>query len=171
MVAARRIDVAYGQKKPSPAVARWHRKFLVAFRKTKSLNAAAKAIKKNRNTVYYSRQRYPEFDQAILEADESFTDELEACALERAINGWLEPVFYKGEQVGTVRKFSNALTIFMLKCRRRERYLVEHTEEQETTEQKAAEIRRALKEIELVGAPPRVEGYYTKKAKRKVDAT
>lgn len=66
-------------------------------------------------TAYRWRDEDPEFKAAWDEAVEQNIDDLEACAYRRAIEGWLEPVYFQGKAVGAVRKFSNALTIFMLK--------------------------------------------------------
>ena len=55
-------------------------------------------------------------------AREGAADTLEAEARRRAIEGVEEPVFHKGEQVGTLRKYSDVLLIFLLKGARPERY-------------------------------------------------
>lgn len=47
---------------------------------------------------------------------------LESEALRRAMHGDEEPVFYGGQQVGTVRKRSDALLMFLLRTRRPGRY-------------------------------------------------
>lgn len=47
---------------------------------------------------------------------------LEDVAVQRATEGWLEPVFYQGEECGTVRKFSDTLLIFTLKGNAPEKY-------------------------------------------------
>ena len=78
--------------------------------------------KVGRTTAYEHRLRYPEFAAAWDEVDESARDDLEASLFERARDGWLEPVFYKGEQVGTIRKFDNRLGEFFLTRLRREKY-------------------------------------------------
>ena len=48
-------------------------------------------------------------------AREEAADTLEAEARRRAIEGVEEPVFHKGQRVGTVRKYSDLLLIFLLK--------------------------------------------------------
>ena len=42
--------------------------------------------------------------------------------MRRALEGGEEPVFYQGKIVGSVRKYSDTLLMFMLKARRPERY-------------------------------------------------
>lgn len=56
------------------------------------------------------RERYKEFAEAVIEAQVYFRQAvLEKAALTRAVDGWLEPVFYQGDEVGYVRKFSDSL--------------------------------------------------------------
>ncbi len=50
------------------------------------------------------------------------TDRMEDEARRRAVDGVEESVFYQGEQVSTVRRYSDTLLIFMLKARRPETY-------------------------------------------------
>jgi hypothetical protein len=40
-------------------------------------------------------------------------------AVEVALNGWLEPVFYRGQQCGTIRRYSDRLLIMLLRAGRR----------------------------------------------------
>jgi hypothetical protein len=49
-------------------------------------------------------------------------DLLEAELHKRAFEGVERPVYYKGEQVGTWRFYSDALAMFLLKAHRPERY-------------------------------------------------
>src|SRR5262249_21583923 len=47
---------------------------------------------------------------------------LEAELRRRAVEGWLEPVYYRGKKVGDVRKFSDTCLIFALKGEKPEKY-------------------------------------------------
>ncbi len=82
-------------------------------------------------SVYHWRTHDEGFAQAWTEALERGIDALEDVALRRATEGREEPVFYKGEKCGSVRKPSDALLMFMLKARRPEIYkdraAVEHS--------------------------------------------
>lgn len=71
------------------------------------------------------------------EADEGFkakwdaalvlgTDALEDEAIRRAKVGTLKPVFYQGEECGTIREYSDTLMIVMLKSRRPEKFKERH---------------------------------------------
>ena len=94
------------------------KKFIDAIREHRSITKACEAVGKGRTTVYRWRKDNQEFQEEWDEAVETNVDDLEAGAMRRAIEGWLEPVYYKGEPKGVIRKFSNALTIFMLKKQR-----------------------------------------------------
>lgn len=83
---------------------------------------AAKRARTSRQTVYDHRNTDPEFAAAWDEAIEIAAGILEAEAHRRAVTGVLEPVFYKGEQAGTVRKYSDTLLIFLLKAHAPDRF-------------------------------------------------
>lgn len=64
------------------------------------------------------RRANPRAEAAFQEALELGTDAIEAELHRRAVAGILEPVFYKGRRVNTVRKKSDILLMFLLKARR-----------------------------------------------------
>lgn len=86
------------------------------------MSASAEAAGIGRNTVYDQRQRDPSFRRRMDEALESALDDLEASAFQKAKDGWVEPVFYKGEIVGAVKRFAPQLMQFFLERRRRDVY-------------------------------------------------
>lgn len=55
-------------------------------------------------------------------AEESVADMLEREAIRRAAEGVEEPVWHQGQMVGSVRKFSDTLLIFLLKGHRPEKF-------------------------------------------------
>ena len=59
-----------------------------------------------------------EWMQALSEA----CDVLEEEARRRAVFGTMEPVYFKGEAVGTIRRFSDVLLIFLMKAADRKRF-------------------------------------------------
>lgn len=75
-----------------------------------------------RRSVYEWRAADKEFNERCLEAVNRGADVLESEAVRRALDGWDEPIVYKGEITGTVRKFSDVLLIFLLKGNRPEKY-------------------------------------------------
>jgi hypothetical protein len=82
--------------------------------------AACRAAGVERATAY--RDRDPRFAAAWDEAAEDGTDLLELECRRRAVEGVDRPVFYKGQQVGTVKEYSDRLLIFLLKANRPEKY-------------------------------------------------
>lgn len=64
------------------------------------------------------RRNNPRAEQAFQEALDQGTDAIEAELHRRAVAGIMEPVFYKGRRVNTVRKKSDVLLMFLLKSRR-----------------------------------------------------
>ncbi len=65
-------------------------------------------------------QRYketdPEFRDAWSDALAGFRESLEQELYRRAVEGVLEPVFYKGVQIGTIRRFSDKLLEMLVKA-------------------------------------------------------
>lgn len=62
------------------------------------------------------------FAEAWVDALSQATDAMEYEARRRAMEGWDEPVWYMGEQVGSVRKYSDRLLEMMLKAHRPGRF-------------------------------------------------
>lgn len=87
-----------------------------------NVSRACAAISLTRARAYEWRAADRVFAQAWDEAVESGTDELEEEARRRAFSGVDEPVFYQGDECGTVRKYSDTLLIFLLKGRRPDKY-------------------------------------------------
>jgi hypothetical protein len=93
----------------------WGKAFLSALEITGSVTAAAKAADISRVTVYQHRKDYPDFAREWDEALDMAADTLEDEARRRATEGTEEPVFHQGKKVGTVRKRSDVLLMFLLK--------------------------------------------------------
>lgn len=108
----------------------WTPAFLASLAETGNVTAAARAASIDRTTAYHRRDLDPAFAAAMAEALEVATDDLEGEARRRAKDGVEKPVFQGGEQVGTVREYSDTLLIFLLKAHRpekyRERYDIKH---------------------------------------------
>ena len=75
-----------------------------------------------RTRLYRLRRTDPDFARAWDDAYDQGTDLWEAELQRRAIDGWDEPVFQGGRQVGAIRKYDVAALIFGLKARRPEVY-------------------------------------------------
>lgn len=107
---------------PEPIGEAWKARFLQLFLQHRSYSVAAKAIGQTRDRLELERENDPVFDKQWRSVEESITDDLEASALKRAIDGWQEPVYYKGKKVGYRTVFSPTLTLKMLACRRPKKY-------------------------------------------------
>lgn len=96
--------------------------FLAELRLTANVSRSASVIGINRRTAYDWRRQHPGFAVAWDEAIEHAVDELETEARRRAFTGVDEPVFYKGEECGVIRKYSDKLLELLLKAHRPDKY-------------------------------------------------
>ena len=81
------------------------------------VSVAARAAGRSRSTLYAARDADEEFAAAWRDAWEEGADTLEEEARRRAIDGVAEPIYHKGELVDHVRRYSDALLMFLLKKR------------------------------------------------------
>ena len=105
----------------------YRQKFLDLLRQHGNVTLAAEALGFERTTVYVHRAKNKtfaaEWDGAIAEA----ADRLEAEAWRRAVEGVDEPVFGrvakdKDGQIGTIRRYSDALMARLLSAHKPEKY-------------------------------------------------
>lgn len=121
-----------GQRKSAPEKGRprWWRAYLAALAQTGNRRKAAAAAKIHRSTPAKYLEDHPdlrpEWDAAVAEAMDAATDLLEEEARRRAVTGVLEPVFHGGKRVGTIRRYSDTLLIFLLNGARPEKYRHRH---------------------------------------------
>lgn len=101
-------------------------RFLARLRECGSITQAAREVGSCRATAYEHRERDPEFAAAWDEALAEAVDALEQEARRRAVEGWLEPVYYQGEEVGYVRRYSDRMLELLLKGHMPERYKDRH---------------------------------------------
>ena len=95
-------------------------RYILALAQTGTFKAAGEVAGISRATSYRWRQADPEFDKACEEMlNGPAADLLEDAARDRAIDGVDEPVFYKGECVGYVKRYSDMLLSKLLSGRRR----------------------------------------------------
>lgn len=84
-----------------------------------NVSKAAEVVAVNRKTFYEHRAKNKKFKEDWDKAVDRGIDRLEDEAKRRAFDGVDEPVFYQGEEVGSVRKYSDTLLIFLLKGHRK----------------------------------------------------
>ena len=94
-------------------------RFLRALMECGTVYRAAALAEVDRPTVYRTMRAEPDFKAAVEEArgigKEPYRDTLTEEVHRRAVDGITEPVFYRGEMVATVRKYSDTLLMFLLK--------------------------------------------------------
>jgi hypothetical protein len=92
--------------------------FLTALGGGNTVTFAAERVGVTRQVAYRVREQDPTFKAEWEQAVEQGTEALEQEAKRRALEGWDEPVYQGGAMVGTVRKHSDTLLIFLLKGRK-----------------------------------------------------
>lgn len=109
----------------------WQSKFLKRLAETGNVSESCRKAKISRKHAYETRENDPDFAEEWDEALGIATETLEYEARRRAEKGVLEPVFYLGKKIGTVRKYSDTLLIFLLKAHKPDTYRdnsrIEHT--------------------------------------------
>lgn len=104
--------------------------FFAALADTANVTRACKAVDIARQTAYDRREADAGFAARWEKALQLGVEGLEDEATRRAFEGTDKPVFYEGRPCGTIREYSDTLTIFLLKAHKpekyRERYDVEH---------------------------------------------
>jgi hypothetical protein len=81
---------------------------------------ACEAVAVSKQTVYRWRAEDAEFAADWDRAVDLATEDLEKEVRRRAFHGVDEPVFYKGEVCGQIRKYSDSLLMFAIKARKPE---------------------------------------------------
>jgi len=89
--------------------------FLEEYKQCATVTHAAKIALIARQRHYKWLDSDPAYAKAFEEAKIAATDALVAEARRRATQGVKEAVYYKGEVVGTIRKYSDSLLIFLMK--------------------------------------------------------
>ena len=103
--------------------------FIVELRKHGIATAAARAASPHASPKYgclasfkEARRRDPQFCTQWDEAVEEAAARIEGELHRRAVEGWDEPVFQKGEMVGTIKRYSDRLLEILAKGVRPDKY-------------------------------------------------
>lgn len=135
------------------------RAFLLAYAQLGTITHAARAAQIARRTHYDWLEEVDEegkpteqaerYRAALDDAHQQGCENLEREAIRRAVDGVDEPVYQKGERVGTIRKYSDVLLIFMLKGAKPEKYRerFEVKTEQVSDEQLDAKIAEYIRKV------------------------
>ncbi len=105
------------KRRPNARRDKWQAPFLEALAKCGHVGNAAESAKVSREAVYKHRRTDPVFAEAFEAAAELGARGLEDEARRRSHDGVDEPVFYQGQQCGTVRRYSDSLLMFLLRAR------------------------------------------------------
>lgn len=79
-----------------------------------NITAVRKVFGIKNGALARARKADPDFNTKIAEAKAAGYDLMEEEARRRAVDGWEEPVWFQGEEVGSVRKYSDTLMKFLL---------------------------------------------------------
>lgn len=91
------------------------RAFLEAFRACANIGKAATAAHIHRDSHYKWLKLDAEYAAAFEDVRIQTAEVLEDEAVRRAHEGVVEPIFYKGRPTAAIRKYSDALLMFLLK--------------------------------------------------------
>lgn len=105
-----------------PSIAVRRACFLEVLRSTANVSRAARESGLASSMVYGQRSRNAAFAQAWDLALAEALDGVEETMIARARDGVEKPVFFRGEQVGAIRQYSDALGMFILRAKRPEVY-------------------------------------------------
>lgn len=118
--------------------------FLALLSEYGNVTRAAEEADLVRVYLYQARKNDPDFAAEWEEAARVGAARLEDEARKRAVEGWEEPVWHRGEMCGTVRKYSDTLLICLLKAHHPEKY----AERQKVENKVTVSHEDALKELE-----------------------
>ncbi len=96
--------------------------FFAALAETANVSKACAAVAVSRRTAYNWREADPGFAAGWDRAMKAAVLGLEDEAHRRAFEGVDKPVFYQGDECGTIREYSDTLAIFLLKAHNPEKY-------------------------------------------------
>ncbi len=115
-------------RKPAPRTLAQQKAFVTAYAELGIITDAAAAARIDRRRHYEwleDSERYPHYGAQFDDAYEQASDLLEAEAIRRGLEGWLEPKYGRDKgkdagtvEVGTIRRFSDRLLELVLKQRR-----------------------------------------------------
>jgi len=100
---------------PTKFDAELRHRFLQVYALTGQIQKSAQTVGISPTTVRNLAKKDTEFADALAEAKADFAEAVEREVVRRAVMGWDEPVYQKGELVGEVRKHSDQLLMMLMK--------------------------------------------------------
>lgn len=107
--------------------------FLAALADCGNVTRAAEATELSRVYLYQVKREDEDFANEWEKAERIGSLRLEDEARRRAVEGWEEPVWHRGEMCGAVKKYSDTLLIVLLKAHHPEKYAERQKVDQRTT--------------------------------------
>lgn len=98
------------------------KEFLKAIAEVPNITAACRVAKIDRKTAYNYRDADAAFAEAWEDALEAGVDTMEIEAHRRAVMGIDKPIYWKDQQIDTLKEYSDTLMIFLLKAHRPDKY-------------------------------------------------
>lgn len=95
--------------------------FIAAYKECGNISRACDIAEITR-TTHYRWLKEDDYRENFEKAGEVAVDRLEEEARRRAVLGVEEPVFHRGKQIATIKKYSDTLLIFLLKGARPQKY-------------------------------------------------
>jgi hypothetical protein len=108
--------------RPPAGTEDWAPTFLAAILRGLHVRDACKEANVTEHMPYTRRDADPVFAAEWEKSSAFGTEMLEYEAGRRAYHGTLEPVYYKGEVCGEIRKYSDTLIMFLLRARLPQKY-------------------------------------------------
>jgi hypothetical protein len=96
--------------------------FIATLADTRNVTIAAREAGIARRAALSLRACDPDFATEWQDAEEAASDLLEHEARERAMKGVGEPVYYHGQEVGELRRYSETLLLMFLRAERPEKF-------------------------------------------------
>jgi len=122
-----------------------------------------------RATAYAERKKNQPFREVWDSNIETAVDSLEKEAWRRAAEGVSEPIFHRGELVGTIKRYSDLLLIFLLKAHRPAMFRETTRHEHTGAEGGSIDVRVAARET-LENSLARIAEAETRADRRRYDA-
>lgn len=127
--------------------------FLAAFAERGLIKVSAMKAGITRGAVFKWLQSDKEFIEQFREVEQLVCDKLEAEMHRRGVDGYDEPVFYRGVKVGAIRRYSDQLLTLALKSRMPEKYRERfETRITKSDDEIDNEIQRELEELASGGS-------------------
>ena len=95
---------------------------------TCNIARAAERAGITRDTHYKWMEKVPRYAMVFEKTKRAAAEYLECVAVERASDGWLEPVYYQGNECGQVRRYDSGLMQLLLRGMMPEKYGMTRTE-------------------------------------------